>query len=225
MKPYAILPYLLQAFAWPFAHVIFRMNGTFTVHGREHLKDIKGPMVFAANHVNDLDPVVTRAILPFIGKGKQTPLFWVARFRKDYDALADEPFEGWRGFLYSDWFFRVWGAYPAYRGTRDYGQSLRHHLRILKDGYSVCIFPQGGKAKLQGREAPVRGGAVFLAHEAGVPLIPIAIRGTRGIDFRTLFFKKTKIEVRILPPVQIPDGDVDYKGAAQKVMDSVYNVL
>ena len=73
MKSYALLPFVLQAVAWPVAHFIFRITGSFTVEGYAHIKNLKGPFVFAANHVNDLDPVLTRALLP--KESKFVPLF------------------------------------------------------------------------------------------------------------------------------------------------------
>ncbi len=218
MNLYALLPFLLQVLAWPLAHAIFRISGSFSVQGYEHIKDIRGPVVFAANHVNDLDPVLTRAMLPWFSK----PLFWVARFRKDYDTYADNPFRGWRGVLYTDWFFRSWGAYPAYKGTGDYEKSLRHHLKLLRSGYSVCIFPQGGQAKFVGEGAPARGGAVFLAQHMNVPLVPIAIKGTHKVGPKQLFLERTEFEIFILPPVIVGKEVTEYKHEAQKIMRTVW---
>jgi len=220
MKLYAFLPFILQTIAWPIAHLILRINGKFIVHGKENLKGLKGPVIFAANHVNDLDPVITRAILPMFSI--LAPVFWVALYRKDYDKHAEEPFKGWRGLLYGDWFFRSWGAHPAIKGTGDYEQSLQNHIQLLKDKQTVCIFPQGGKAKYYGAEAPVRGGVAFLSHHSGAPIVPIAISGTKGMTPYRLFVQKTHVEVHILPPVIIGGDVVDYKEEAQKIMDSIY---
>lgn len=226
MKLYAVLPFVLQAIAWPIAHAIFRLSGSCTISGFENIRGITGPVVFAANHVNDIDPVLTRAMLPWFSK----PLFWVARFRKDYDAHAVEPFEGWRGFLYSDWFFRSWGAYPAYKGTGDYEKSLRHHLALLQEGYRVCIFPQGGKAKYMGREAPVHGGAAYLAARAGVPLVPVAIAGTLHLGPRELFFGKRELKVTIGKPLSVPQASPEappefYRLKTTEAVTNVYEML
>jgi len=222
MKPYAILPLLLQILAWPVAHFIFRINGTFVVYGREYLKDLKNPVVFASNHVNDLDPVVQRAIHPFLSK----PLFWVARYQKYYRNLPEEQkWRGWQASLYTDWFFRSWGAHPAHAGVQDYAKSLEHIIKLMNDGYSVSIFPCGGKEKHLGKQAPVRGGVAFLASHLGIPIIPIAIKGTKGINAKKLFLQKTAIEVHILPPVILPKEGVDYQREAKRIMNSIYDVL
>ncbi|MEK7613904.1 MAG: lysophospholipid acyltransferase family protein [Patescibacteria group bacterium] len=221
MKLYAIVPGLLQILAWPFTHAILRFNGTFTVHGGEHLKNIKGSAVIVSNHVNDLDPVFQRAVQPFLSK----PLFWVARHRKVYDEHGMEQFTGWRGLLYNDWFFRSWGAYPAYKGTGNYQQALRHHINLLKDGFRVGIFPQGGKAKFLGEGAPAHGGAVFLAQYMKVPLIPIAIKGTHRVGPKKLFLEHTDFEVFILPPLIVGPEVTEYKQVAQEVMRTVWEAV
>lgn len=218
MKWYAILPGVLQTLAWPIAHSIFRLNGSFVVHGKEHLASIKGPAVVVSNHVNDLDPVIQRAVHGFLSK----PLFWVARPRQFYDEHGVEKFEGWRGLLYTDWFFRSWGAYPAFQGTKNYEQSLTHHIRLLKDGFRVAIFPQGGQAKFVGEGAPARGGAVFLAQHMNVPLIPIAIKGTHRVGPKQLFFERTEFEIFILPPVIVEKDVTEYKHEAQKIMRMIW---
>lgn len=223
MKFYAVLPFVLQVVAWPIAHGIFRITGSFKVRGYENIKAIKGPVVFVANHVNDLDPVLTRAILPWFAK----PLFWVARFRKDYDTNSEEPFKGWRGFLYHDWFFRSWGAHPAYKGTGDYEKSLRHHLKLLADDYSVCIFPQGLKAKHLGRKAPVHGGAAFLASHTHIPMIPIAISGTEKLGPYELFFGGRNLTVSIGAPIKVPKAETEenpefYRKYVAQAVNDIY---
>src|SRR3989344_2359371 len=129
MKLYAILPFILQLIAWPFAHAVFRITGSFKVTGYEHIKNIKSPVIFVANHVNDLDPVLTRAMLPMFSK----PLFWLARYRAYYDSLPKEQhgWKGWQSMLYSDLFFRSWGAHPALAGTGDYATSLQHITKLV----------------------------------------------------------------------------------------------
>lgn len=226
MRFYAILPWILQALAWPIAHGVFRLSGNLTVVGYENIENLKGPVVFAANHVNDLDPVLTRAMIPMFSKF--APLFWVSRHRKFYDQHAEEKFTGWRGFLYSDIFFYSWGAHPAYRGARDYSKSLKHHIKILEDGHSVVIFPRGGKEKYLGQSAPVHGGAAYLARHAGVPLVPVAIGNTLGINPHELFFGGRQLKVSIGKPISVvsPNGDLEfYKEKTREAIDWVDQTL
>lgn len=226
MKSYAIVPFVLQAIAWPIAHAIFRITGSFNVEGYENIKDTKGPFIFVANHVNDLDPVLTRAMVPMFSK----PLFWLARYRKYYDDLPEhERWKGWQSLLYGDWFFRSWGAHPALAGTGNYARSLEYILKLVKDGYSVCIFPRGGKEKFLGEDAPVHGGAAFLAQKTGIPLVPVAISGTLNLGPRELFFGGRHLKIVIGKPIFVGphEGENDpqfYKNKAREAMGAVYRM-
>jgi len=219
MKLYVIVPTVLQMVAWPITHLIFRINGKFVVHGRENLKKIKGPFVMASNHRNELDPVVQRATLSIL-----TPLFWVARKRDEY------AWSGWRKFVYGDWFFKSWGAWPAYKGHGDYEKSLRHHINILKDGNSVGVFPQGTMGVREGlndeemKELPARGGVCFLAHHTKTPILPVTITGLSGMNFHKLFFGKKKVDVYIHSPIFLSEDKVDYRKEAQKVMKVINSI-
>lgn len=50
----------------------------------------------------------------------------------------------------------------------------------VRDGRSVLIFPEGTRTRT-GELLPLKKGAFRTAQNAGVPLIPIAIQGTRAI--------------------------------------------
>lgn len=220
MKLYALIPYVLQAIAWPIAVGIFNIRGKFTVIGKENLKNLKGTFVIASNHVGEVDPISQRAALGWFPK---TPLFWVSRPRTHYT------WKGWRKIVYGEWFFKSWGAYPAYKGKKDYATSLQHHIKILKDGLPVAIFPQGLKARDEGPQAPVHGGIAFLAYHTNVPIVPVLIEGTRGLNAWHLFFGKKNISLTIGEPIYVDDRLVEeqehvYKRIARNVMDVVYDL-
>jgi 1-acyl-sn-glycerol-3-phosphate acyltransferase len=223
MRQYSFIPSILQTLAWPFAHIIFNLSGSFRITGHEKIRTLKGPIIFAANHVNDLDPVLTRAMLPMFGK----PLFWVARHKSFYQSLPkDERFNGWQAVIYGDWFFRAWGACLVPKGTGDYKTSLQELIQRVHDGYSVCVFPQGGAEKKLGRAAPVRGGVAFLAHHTGAPVVPLAISETLGLGPKELFFGRRKLSIRVGDPMLVlgdPQSAPDfYKNESEKIMDRVY---
>ncbi|XKT75007.1 MAG: lysophospholipid acyltransferase family protein [Patescibacteria group bacterium UBA2103] len=223
MKFYVFTAQMLQWLALPLLHSLFKLNGTFVIHGKENMEALKDQnVIFASNHQNELDPVAQRVMLPIVSK--HTPLFWVTRKQDEYH------WKGWRKLVYSDWFFKAGGGWPAYRGHKDYGKSLRHHLNILKDGNSVGIFPQGTmgvKDKLtveELRNVPAHGGVAYLAAKTGTPIVPTTIHGTRGMNAFKVFFKKTRVDVYFHPPIYVSKDEENYKEVAAKVMDVVYSV-
>ena len=129
------------------------------------LADEDGPVIFAANHHSHLD----------------TPL------------LVTSIPEPWRHELFvvaaADYFFRTpvtsalsalaLGAVPMERskvGRRSADQAAA----LLGDGWSMLIFPEGGRSP-DGWGQPFRGGAAYLALRCGVPVVPVHIEGTGRI--------------------------------------------
>jgi len=116
-----------------------------------------GPVVFAVNHLSHLDPVIA-------GIAVQRPVRFLA---------VDELF-GRSRFFDS---LTIWlGAIPMTRTRIPFG-SMKLALSELADGESIGVFPEGVRVWAWGEQRPKRG-AAWLAHRAGVPLVPVAISGT-----------------------------------------------
>ncbi|GAH09126.1 unnamed protein product, partial [marine sediment metagenome] len=60
--PVRFIRVIFQYILYPFMSVIYRLK----VEGRENLKNLKGPVVFAANHTSHLDTFVVLYSLPII---------------------------------------------------------------------------------------------------------------------------------------------------------------
>ncbi len=129
------------------------------------LADEGGPVIFAANHHSHLD----------------TPL------------LVTSIPEPWRHELFvvaaADYFFRTpatsalsalaLGAVPMER-SKVGRRSADMAAGLLDDGWSMLIFPEGGRSP-DGWGQPFRGGAAYLALRCGVPVVPVHIEGTGRI--------------------------------------------
>ncbi|HKY64720.1 MAG TPA: lysophospholipid acyltransferase family protein, partial [Acidimicrobiales bacterium] len=137
-------------------------------HGLDRLAqlaDAGGSVIFAANHHSHLD----------------TPL------------LVTSIPEPWRHELFvvaaADYFFRTpatsalsalaLGAIPMER-TKVGRRSADQAAALLDDGWSMLIFPEGGRSP-DGWGQPFRGGAAYLALRCGVPVVPVHIEGTGRI--------------------------------------------
>ena len=51
---------------------------------------------------------------------------------------------------------------------------------LMKQGLSLIVFPEGTRSR-DGRVAAFKGGSFYLALEAGLPVVPISIVGSRHV--------------------------------------------
>ncbi len=156
---------------WPLAHV--------ERVGFENIPS-HGPCLVASNHVNNLDIFfLTRHMPRFPHCMAKQELFQV-------------PLLGQA--------IRWGGSFPVHRGVND-RWALRQAGRILEAGNTLLMFPEGTRS---GRKAKLRRGsvgAVKLALEYQVPIVPAAILGTH--NFRPGFRNMNKIRLELAPPLDV----------------------
>jgi 1-acyl-sn-glycerol-3-phosphate acyltransferase len=149
----------VAALSWPILHTLFRLEA----RGTENLP-AEGGYVLAANHVSNFDPwplglpIWPRRALRFMAKSE---LYW------------------WPLRLILDGA----GAFPVHRGQHD-AEAIATAVALAQDGHVVTMFPEGTrqtKGLRKRYEARPRTGAARIALDAGVPLIPAAIKGTDGL--------------------------------------------
>jgi 1-acyl-sn-glycerol-3-phosphate acyltransferase len=84
--------------------------------------------------------------------------------------------------------------------------------RTLQAGVSVMIFPEGTRSK-NGELQPFKDGAFQLAIDAGAPLLPLAVSGTRDCMQKGSFLlHEARAVVRVLEPIDTQGcgpGDVE----------------
>src|SRR5262245_54624680 len=104
------------------------------------------------------------------------------------------------------WFFAWMRAIPVKegRGNRD---ALAATAEKLREGWAVCVFPEGQIA-LDGKLQRFHPGVAALAGDARVPVVPVAVVGTfeslpRHARFPKLFRRGTG---RYGAPIPPPDG-------------------
>jgi 1-acyl-sn-glycerol-3-phosphate acyltransferase len=100
------------------------------------------------------------------------------------------------------WMMRMAGDVPLVRGSRDSTLNALAECRDrLGKRVSIMIFPEGTRST--GAELlPFKDGAFRLAIEAQVPLLPIAVAGTRNAMAKGSFrFARANAEARVLEPV------------------------
>ena len=136
-----------------------------TVQGLDRISHLDEPVIFAANHASHLDAPLLVSVIP----------------------------ERWRAELFvagaADYFFDtrfkaatfafLLNAVPIER-QRVSRVSARRVSELLDDGWSMLIFPEGGRSP-DGWGQPHRAGAAWMAARTGRPIVPVHVEGTRRI--------------------------------------------
>jgi 1-acyl-sn-glycerol-3-phosphate acyltransferase len=137
-----------------------------TVTGLAHVPRTGG-VILASNHLSFVDSVVIPSVAP-------RKVVFLAK--SDYFTGS-----GVRGALQRAW-FEAMGMLPVDRDdTRSALESLDVALEVLRRGEAFGIYPEGTRSR-DGRLYRGRTGAAHLALTAGVPIVPVGLRGTERIQ-------------------------------------------
>jgi len=171
----------------------FRLSGIpLVARGLENLP-LGRPVVLAANHTSYLDPLV---LLALIGKPGDY---------RHYAFVAKREFQ-------DSWAMR---RLLAGFGTRfverfDIAKSSEHANELAeaaKTGVSLIVFPEGTLTRNTGLMA-FRSGAFQAAAAAGIPVVPVALRGVRSVlRDGTWYLRKAAITVKVGAPIEAQGTD------------------
>lgn len=216
---YYLIPLILQKIGRTIFLVLFKIFLRIEIKGdKEFLKSNK-PLILAANHTGELDPVIFSLILPFFSKF--FPLYFVSNPQERYKSF------GWRSVFYGGQFFNMLGAYQIFSGKKNYAYSLQNHIKLLTKKRTVCIFPEG-KRTTDGNILPARGGVGYLSWTTKTPVLPVSINTLYGLTLKDFFLRRKKITVFVGKPIMPeeiisnPNPKVkDFQNGAQMVMNII----
>jgi 1-acyl-sn-glycerol-3-phosphate acyltransferase len=172
---------------WWCRMVALTIGARITMHGTENVERGR-PYVYMANHSSLIDTPALFAYLPYQFKiMAKKELFYV-------------PFMGWH----------LWtsGNFPIERGdARRTARSVRATIEGVRAGKSLAVFPEGTRTP-DGRLQEFKPGTFKIAMRAGVPIVPVTIRGTYALlPKTTLAPRPGRVDVFIGTP--IPTAGLD----------------
>ncbi|MEE9252777.1 MAG: AMP-binding protein [Thermodesulfobacteriota bacterium] len=175
---------VIKALGYVLVRIFFRA----TIKGAEKIPRDR-PVLICPSHNSYIDPVLLYCLLPgevvnglfFVGFGdafRRPPLSWIVKSaRIIFTGAASTMVE-----------------------------SLKLSYDALNRGNIVCIFPEGGRATGKDFMKP-RPGAGILSVEAGVPVVPVYIKGADNILSPVRpGFRLTKISLYVGEPIEPPPG-------------------
>ena len=167
-------------------HWLWRMvcavSGGLTVTGRWR---VSGGCIVVANHASHADTAALLAALP----PSAQPVFGAAA-----DYWFDVPV---RRFVATS----LAGILPVRRsGDGSYAAMLAAARPALKAGRTVVIYPEGTRST-NGGIGEFRSGALRLARDCGVPIVPVAVMGTADVLPKDGPYSPAPMQVHIGDPV------------------------
>jgi len=137
-----------------------------SLHGRDVLDGLEGPVVFVANHSSHMDTPAILCALPARWR-RRTVVAAAADYfytRRDVAAAVSLGFN----------------TVPMSRAGGGLDPSATAHVdELLREGWSLVLFAEGTRSR-DGSVGRLRTGAAVLAARHGLPLVPIHVDGTRS---------------------------------------------
>ena len=192
--------FLQRAFIFPAVTLPYGLKVT----GRENLADVPAPVIFACNHSLGLDnPLIIKAI----------PLGW--RRRMAIAGAADL----WRNPVW--WVMNplLGNGFPLAKDGA-VRPSLENMGKIIDDGWSVLIYPEG-ELTVGGPIKPFMNGAGLVAVEGRLPVVPVRLYVHRaGYPGRLPLLRRGDVEIRLGKPLRFPAA-TNYQEATLAIESAV----
>lgn len=133
--------------------LVYRMK-RLTPEGEKYRGRIRGGAILAANHASFADPFLVGVAV------------W---YRRLFFLAAETVMQG----KLRTWLLKGVGAIKIDRNRADV-EAIHKAVGVLKSGHLLAVFPQGGISA--GEEVQsLKSGAVLIALQAGVPIVPMHI--------------------------------------------------
>lgn len=109
----------------------------------------------------------------------------------------------------------------------DYAKSLETHIGIVREGGSLCIFPEG-RTTQDGNLQSGKGGVAYLSYITGRPIVPVHLGGVFRITVKDFFLGRRPLSVSFGEPmfalndIKTVSPTLDeFKAYSQRVMDRI----
>ncbi|MBP2241252.1 1-acyl-sn-glycerol-3-phosphate acyltransferase [Cytobacillus eiseniae] len=160
---------------------IMKITGSHVqVKGQELIPD--GPVVFVCNHEGDFD-------IPVLLANIEKPFGFISKVE-----VKKAP-------IISSWMEVMNCVFIDRKDRRSAVKSIREGVEKLKNGHSIVIFPEGTRSK-GGPIGEFKTGGLRLAKDAGVPIVPIGIKGTSDIfEKNGRLVRPANVQINICQPI------------------------
>ena len=182
---------ILRVIAFPFVHIIFRLQ----IKGKENIPENEG-YIICANHVSIADVFA----LAYTFK---PPIKFMAKA----ELMKFAPLKA---------FFTAMGAFPVERGKGDTG-AIDKACDILNNGGVFGIFPEGTRTK-DGYIGRIKSGAAVIASKTKATIIPVSLKYSTK---KPKLFCKIYVNVGRPIPYQEPSSEISERGEIRNITEKI----
>ena len=171
------------------------------VRGRENLRNVRGPLLFAANHITEVDIGFILAALPMRFRHRLA----VAMIGEMLQEMRDPPpgtsfMKRWVAKASYGLVVALFNVFPLPQKT-GFRESFDFAGESVDRGYSILVFPEGMRTQ-DGKMNPFRAGIGILAKNLNIPVVPIRIGGLFELEkARKKFSRPGAVRVTIGPAI------------------------
>lgn len=100
------------------------------------------------------------------------------------------------------WLLTAANAIPVERGAGRYRKIAEAFRERASRGVSILTFPEAHRTK-DGKLQPFKRGVFTIARDAGLPIVPLAVRGAyRMLPKGAITCRPSKVEIYMAPPIE-----------------------
>ncbi len=143
-----------------FKFFLFLSGTRYTVKGLENIPDDRA-VLYVGNHNSFFDIVLSGAVIP-------TSIRYVSK-----KEIKKVPF-------INVWMYYMNCLFIDRKDVRQGLQTINKGAELVKEGWSIFIFPEGTRSKT-GEMAAFKEGSFKIAQKSGCPVVPVAMTNTSSI--------------------------------------------
>lgn len=181
-------------------HLIEKTGADIRVTGRENIPE--GPVVFVSNHQSYTDIAI----------------FTWAVDHKQFGFVAKEDLR--RLPLFGQWIADVRSVFIKRNDPRESLRAIEEGISLLKQGFSLGIFPEGTRSKGPNM-AEFKRGSLRLATKPGMPVVPVTISGSYKCFEEPGTPTKARVDVYIHPAIETANMPKKEAGELAVVVEKI----
>ena len=163
---------------WCHKFIVFSIFGIKKKFIDREKFDLSSPKIIVSNHQSHLDLSLLMMLHPKIVVLTNN---WV----------WNNPFYGF--------IVKFLDFYPVSNGMEESVEPLK---KLVADGYSILIFPEGRRTR-DGEIARFHNGAIFLSEKLGIDILPVLIHGANHcMDRHEFFIRNGQITLKFFDPIK-----------------------